>query len=380
MTTQGLLERLSAPGPKRVLSLDGGGIRGALSIQFLARIERLLRQRYGRNDLTLADYFDLIGGTSTGAIIAAALATGMDTEELERRYLELGEEVFRLSRWRRLQVWKKLRVAYEAGPLRKMLASCFGDARLGGETLRTGLCVFSKRADTNSTWPLLNHPNGRYYEKNKGLLLRDVVRASTAAPTFFIPETLDVGNGEVGEFVDGAVSMAQNPALLLFMVATLQGFPFRWERSTDSLLLVSVGTGVWERRAAPGAVKGRWMIDWAKEIPKMLIHDANWYTQAVMQYIARPLVRWPIDREIGDMREDGLHPDPALSYVRYDVTLEKETLEELDLEHLCPKLHLLRDLSAGTVCPDHVAIGERESRRQVSGEHFPSAFDLGAEG
>jgi uncharacterized protein len=68
-----LLERLLAPGPKRVLALDGGGIRGILSLGFLARMEALLRGRHGRPGLVLADYFDLIGGTSTGSIIAAGL-------------------------------------------------------------------------------------------------------------------------------------------------------------------------------------------------------------------------------------------------------------------------------------------------------------------
>ena len=74
----GLSERLTAPGPKRILALDGGGIRGALSLGFLERIERLLRERHANPDLRLRDYFDLIGGTSTGSIIAVGLAIGMD--------------------------------------------------------------------------------------------------------------------------------------------------------------------------------------------------------------------------------------------------------------------------------------------------------------
>jgi len=55
-----------ARAPKRILSLDGGGIRGFLTLQYLEAIEALLRQRTGRADLVLSDYFDLIGGTSTG--------------------------------------------------------------------------------------------------------------------------------------------------------------------------------------------------------------------------------------------------------------------------------------------------------------------------
>ena len=64
-----LLQRLRAPGPKRILALDGGGIRGALTLGYLKRIEAILRTRHNRPDLRLCDYFDLVGGTSTGAIM-----------------------------------------------------------------------------------------------------------------------------------------------------------------------------------------------------------------------------------------------------------------------------------------------------------------------
>ena len=64
-----LIDRLTAPGPKRMLALDGGGIRGALTLGFLERMEGILRRRHLKPDLRLSDYFDLIGGTSTGAII-----------------------------------------------------------------------------------------------------------------------------------------------------------------------------------------------------------------------------------------------------------------------------------------------------------------------
>jgi patatin-like phospholipase/acyl hydrolase len=63
--------------PKRILALDGGGIRGVLTLEYLEAIEALLRQRRNDPDLLLSDYFDLIGGTSTGSIIAAGLACGV---------------------------------------------------------------------------------------------------------------------------------------------------------------------------------------------------------------------------------------------------------------------------------------------------------------
>jgi len=67
-----LKERVQTDGPKRILALDGGGIRGMITLEILASIENLLRQKLERgNNFVLADYFDFVSGTSTGAIIAA---------------------------------------------------------------------------------------------------------------------------------------------------------------------------------------------------------------------------------------------------------------------------------------------------------------------
>jgi patatin-like phospholipase/acyl hydrolase len=79
--------------PKRILSLDGGGIRGILTLEYLGVIETILRKRSGRDDFRLCDYFDLIGGTSTGSIIAAGLACGMLVDQLKQLYRDLGKIV-----------------------------------------------------------------------------------------------------------------------------------------------------------------------------------------------------------------------------------------------------------------------------------------------
>src|SRR3970040_157027 len=95
MTVPPLEARLTAPGPKRMLALDGGGIRGILTLEYLARIEALLRERSRKPDtFCLADYFDLIGGTSTGSIIAAGLALGFRVSRLQGLYKTLAATIF----------------------------------------------------------------------------------------------------------------------------------------------------------------------------------------------------------------------------------------------------------------------------------------------
>ena len=364
-------DRFTSAGPKRILALDGGGIRGAMTLGYLEQIEQQLRERHGRPDMKLCDYFDLIGGTSTGAIIAAGLAMGMDAAEIKQVYLDLGERVFKRNMFVR-----RLRASFDAQQLRVELHRVFGDRTLGDPSVRTGLCIITKRADTGSTWPLINHPAGKYFRHNAGILLRRAIRASTAAPTYFEPEEIDVGFGQLGVFVDGGVSMANNPALQLFLIATLQGFPFHWPIGEDQLLLVSIGTGVWSSREQADAITGSYMWDWAQRVPSMLMDDANWQSQLLLQYLSRTATPWLIDGEIGNLSGDLLTPEPALTYVRYNAWLDTNSLQSLGLANLVPRLASLREMSAGENVHDLATIGDRAARIDVQASHFPSAFDL----
>src|SRR4030095_5614940 len=89
--------------------------------------------------------------------------------------------------------------SYDQTPLENELKNVFKDITLGSDKIRTGLCIVAKRADTNSVWPLINHPKGMYYDSdvgtNKNILLWKAVRASAAAPTYFIPQLIEVGGG-----------------------------------------------------------------------------------------------------------------------------------------------------------------------------------------
>jgi uncharacterized protein len=95
-----LRERLENSGPKKLLALDGGGIRGVLSLEILRKLENLLRAASGRADYRLADYFDYISGTSTGRIIAAALAIGMSVDEILQFYEQNGAQMFETAQLR----------------------------------------------------------------------------------------------------------------------------------------------------------------------------------------------------------------------------------------------------------------------------------------
>jgi uncharacterized protein len=186
---------LFGPGRKRILSLDGGGVRGILTIAILERLEQVIEEIEGR-PVRLGDWFDLIGGTSTGSIIATSLALGYRAAEIRTLYERLAPLVFKGS-WRRLTGW---RAKFDAQSLRDELDGLIAARRLESEDLVTGLCIVLKRLDTGSSWILMNNPRSAFWDDpadrsyigNRHMLLANVVRASTAAPTFFDPQAISI--------------------------------------------------------------------------------------------------------------------------------------------------------------------------------------------
>ena len=118
MSLWGHLEtRYSTQQPRKLLALDGGGIRGVLTLQVLIKMEDLLREKSGQGEnFRLCNYFDYIGGTSTGAIIAAGLAIGKSARFLSDFYQEVGPAMFEKA-----FILKRLKHLYKSEPLTEKL-------------------------------------------------------------------------------------------------------------------------------------------------------------------------------------------------------------------------------------------------------------------
>jgi len=235
-----LADRYGTVRPRKMLALDGGGIRGVLTLSILAAIEKQLGQR-------LCDYFDYIAGTSTGAIIAAGLAKGMSVDDLIGFYRENGPGMFQRTRF-----LARLNSLYGNGALEQQLKVVFGadtDLKPGG--LKSLLLVVTRNATTDSPWPISNNPAARYNalhrdDCNLCIPLWQLVRASTAAPIFFPPEVIRLDPNDESKafvFVDGGLTPYNNPAFLLYRFATDPAYRLEWPRGERELLLVSVGTG-----------------------------------------------------------------------------------------------------------------------------------------
>ena len=367
-----------AHAPKRILALDGGGIRGVLTLEFLEVIESLLQKRQNDQNFLLSDYFDLIGGTSTGSIIAAGLACGMPIKDIKALYYGLGKEVFIPTGW------GIVAAKFKAEPLQKALDNALGaDTTLDSDKIRTGLMVMTKRLDTGSPWPLNNGGGGRYAAQDGALRLTQVVRASTAAPTYFDPEHIEIssrdGKTVEGEFVDGGVSPFNDPALQLLMLAALAGHGFHWRTGKSELLLVSVGTGSYRQPSQqPGLLdKVAGAAAGGLRALQSLMDDCARTNQAMLQWLTDCLTPWPVDRAVGDMKLDSRSGPQLATYARYNVLLEQAWLSSTLKVELSPdKLAEIRKMDNPANMGRLAELGRTAAALQVKAEHFPAAFDV----
>ncbi|MEJ8853016.1 patatin-like phospholipase family protein [Variovorax robiniae] len=374
-------------GPKRILSLDGGGLRGMMTVQVLRKIESVLRDRFNDKDMRLGDYFDLIAGTSTGAIIAAGLSLGMTVDEIEKHYLDLGATIFKRSFWRIGYVSDK----YDAKAVATALQKVFGTRTLNCTDFRTGLLVVAKRLDTGSTWVLTNNPKARYFKPDRATTIPNgeyplwqVVRASTAAPTYFAPEEIRIHSDAdparkdtVGQFIDGGVSPHNNPALQALMVATMEGYRFGWPAGAEKLLLISVGTG----KANPavntsGALGGVAAVQGLLALNN-LMEDCSDLVETMLQWLSTTGTARIIDREMG-LANPVPGGSPLLTYQRYNAYFTSAWFKDgLGRDVDASYLSNIQAMDIPANIPELQALGREVAERQVLDKHLPAAFDAG---
>jgi patatin-like phospholipase/acyl hydrolase len=328
-----LADRIRSPGPKKILALDGGGIRGLMTVEVLAAIETMLRQELGRGaDFVLADYFDFVAGTSTGAVIATCISIGMPVERIRNFYLESGKEMFD-----RAALLKRFRYKYEDDKLSaKLRSELGGDTTLGSEKLRTLLLVVTRNATTDSPWPVSNNPFAKYNQPdhpdcNLRLPLWQLVRASTAAPTYFPPEVVNIGRRSF-VFVDGGVTPYNNPAFLAFVMATVGPYKVVWPAGEDKMLVVSVGTGNAAKANAALDPASMNLLYNASNIPGALMYGALNQQDTLCRVFGRCRYGAHIDNEVGTLMEARGPLEPRLfSYARYDADVSRAGLDALGL-------------------------------------------------
>lgn len=258
-------------GTVTILSIDGGGVRGlipALMVQDLMRRLHFLEHRRRRRRFP-ADYFDIFAGTSSGALLTLGLAGARprSPEEIVAVYRDRAQEIFPPRRFAATGTMRQaFTVKYEQEPLEALLEELFGDDRLGNCCSNVLIAAY----DTDHRTPFFfKHYSDRVCRRNRELCreaeqyrdfyLRDVARATTAAPTFFEPARVTATDGKQYTLVDGALA-ANNPALSAYVEAR------KLYRDARRYIVVSIGTGR-SSRQFPWETIRRWgYLDWVSPL------------------------------------------------------------------------------------------------------------------
>lgn len=350
-----LRARYETSQPRCMLSLDGGGIKGIISLHVLKALESQLRECSNLGErFRLCHFFDYVGGTSTGAIIAAGIARGLSVDQLLPFYKTFGTEVFKKRRW---GIWESL---YADGALAQKLQKVYGElSTLRPDDLKTLLLVVTRNATTDSAWPISSNPAAKYNEQsrpdcNLKIPLWQLVRASTAAPVFFPPEVIEweQGNSEKAfVFVDGGTTAYNNPAFLMTRMATAPEYRLNWEKGEDKLLVVSVGAGTAPVLGSQFDDPYSSVVSSAFNTLKTLMSQAAFDQDINCRTIGRCRHGLPLDREVGDLipriptntpigdSTDNIIPlekdlGRNFLYVRYDADLSPDGLHAMGLSKI----------------------------------------------
>lgn len=311
----------------KILSIDGGGIRGLIPAMVLAHIENHTKRR-------IADLFDVIAGTSTGGILACGLvvpdAAGKprwSAADLVKLYAEQGHEIFPQRRFE--AVLDKFREKYPEQPIERVLQRYCGDTRLKGSL--TG--VFITSYDIERRRPFFFRSAKAKIDGSYDFPLWMVARATSAAPTYFEPFKMPAQPPDnYYALVDGGV-FANNPAMCAYVDASVGTA----EKSRE-VMLVSLGTGSLTKPFPYNDVKHWGVMQWARPILDVVFDGVSDTTEYELQQVLEPQRYWrfQVALNIASDRMDDAEPE--------NIAKLQEQAEQLivtkrsDLDSVCERL------------------------------------------
>lgn len=272
-------------GKFRILSIDGGGIRGIIPGKILAAVEKHLQEAKDDPNLRIADCFDLIAGTSTGGILSC-IYLARDPSEPDRPrftaneavdlYIDRGDEVFDLSFWRRTLTLGQLRdEKYSADGLQAALDDYFGETRLRDLLKPTLITAYDMR--NRHAHFFRQH---RAHEDRMDFLVKEVARATSAAPTYFQPARVKSMSGVPFTLIDGGL-FANNPAMCAYAEARRReafGNP-----TAKDMMILSLGTGEVKKRYFYKDYKDAGLLEWVTPLLDIMMSGVAETTDYQMQ-------------------------------------------------------------------------------------------------
>lgn len=256
----------------RVLSIDGGGIRGLIPGQVLVELERLLQEKTREPQARIADYFDLIAGTSTGGILTCLYLfpdlksnrPSFSAPEVVNAYLELGPQVFKRPGYHRiLSLGGLVKEKYPSSSMEKQLKTLFGDLSL--RQLLKPCLIPAYNIEKRYAHFFTKHDAET--DPDYDFRIRDVVRATAAAPSYFTVAGVQSLKNTFFPLIDGGV-FANNPALCAYteVYRTFKNAP-----SAANMVICSLGTGQDERPLNYRRAKNWGTIGWTVPLFNILM-------------------------------------------------------------------------------------------------------------
>ncbi|MCU4539262.1 cGAMP-activated phospholipase CapV [Acinetobacter bereziniae] len=192
----------------KILSLNGGGVRGLFTISFLAEIERIIELQSGTENVKIGDYFDLITGTSIGGILALGLASGRSARELELVFQKNASKIFPTFRYLIKKFLLPFSPIYKSAPLRETITSMIDENQVFNDLNRR---VMIPTVNLSSGNPFFfKTPHDPFFTRDGVIKLIDAALATSAAPTYFSPHYCA---DKEAYFADGGL-VANNPSFI----------------------------------------------------------------------------------------------------------------------------------------------------------------------
>ena len=258
----------------KILSIDGGGIRGILPGIIINRLEQKLQKLSNDNSVRIADVFDLFAGTSTGGILTLSylipdknnrpLLSAQDAVDL---YLEKGDDIFDVSLWQKIRSGAGvLDEKYDSKALEIELENTFQGNMLS-DLIKP--CIIS----SYDVWNGKPHFFKQHKSHNKiyNFKVKDVARATSAAPTYFEAAQIKNEMGTSFALVDGG-TFANNPSMVAYSEARTMKFSNKVDYPTaKDMLIISIGTGSKSQSYPYDKVKNWGQIQWVKPVIEIMM-------------------------------------------------------------------------------------------------------------
>lgn len=261
----------------RMLSLDGGGIKGILSGQILVRVEEMLKEFTDDPTTRIGDYFDIIAGTSTGGILACAylMPDGINrplysAEEVINFYMENGDDIFRKTfKQKVLSGFGLLSSEYSSDALEIAIDKYFGMTELK-ELIKP--CLIPS-LDTEKRKCIFFKQHYAKDDISENFYVRDLLRGTSAAPTYFKPAHIQSLSGDTYSLIDGGM-FANNPTLCAYTEVN-KIFESNRNLTVRDVKILSLGTGHNDTPYKNETIRKWGLIEWAKPSIDMMMSSVS---------------------------------------------------------------------------------------------------------